>query len=188
MTLTKAKFRKDCLNKLSNTSKHNKLYRDSLVNNKLLKELKHIRNKSVLLYYPLGVEVDLRKVMKIIRKTNNVYLPFMQYQSFKMVPFRLPLHKKKFNILEAGNTIKKINRVDIAIVPTVGVDGKLQRIGFGKGMYDRFFDKLKKKPYTIFIQPEICYTKELVCDSYDVACDLLITPKVNMLSRTRVKK
>ncbi|MDA3908319.1 MAG: 5-formyltetrahydrofolate cyclo-ligase, partial [Sulfurimonas sp.] len=67
--------------------------------------------------------------------------------------------------------------IDIAIVPTIGVDGKLQRIGFGKGMYDRFFAKLKKKPYTIFIQPEICFTKEFICDDYDIACDLLLTPR-----------
>jgi 5-formyltetrahydrofolate cyclo-ligase len=100
----------------------------------------------------------------------------MQGESFKMVPFRLPLKKKKFGILEAGNTLRNINKIDIAIVPVVGVDGNLQRIGFGKGMYDRFFAKLKKKPYTIFIQPKLCYTNKMICDSYDVACDVLITP------------
>ena len=100
----------------------------------------------------------------------------MQGESFKMVPFRLPLKKKKFGIFEAGNTVRHINKIDIAIVPAVGVDGNLQRVGFGKGMYDRFFEKLQKKPYTIFTQLEFCYTKELICDSYDVKCDLLLTP------------
>jgi 5-formyltetrahydrofolate cyclo-ligase len=100
-----------------------------------------------------------------------------------MVPFRLPLNKKKFGILEAGNTLRNINKVDIAIVPAVGVDKNLQRVGFGKGMYDRFFAKFKKKPYTIFIQPEICYTKESLCDSYDVACDLLLTPMVKLVNK-----
>jgi len=93
-----------------------------------------------------------------------------------MVPFRLPLHKKKFGILEAGNTTKNINKIDIAIVPVVGVDGNFQRVGYGKGMYDRFFEKLKVKPYTIFVQAELCSTHQTLCDAHDITCDLLITP------------
>ena len=177
MTLTKAKFREQCLKKLRNLPLHNKVYRDSLVNKKLMLQLKGVRNKSILIYHPLSNEVDLLKVIIKIRRTNDVYLPFMEDQSFKMVRFRLPLHKKKFNIFEAGNSFRKINTVDIAIVPAVGVDINLQRIGFGKGMYDRFFAKLKKKPYTIFLQAGECYTKEKICDKHDISCDVLLTPK-----------
>jgi len=123
------------------------------------------------------MEADIRKVLHIMRKKHNIYTPFMVGQSFKMVPFRLPLEKKKFHILEAKNSQLDIKKIDIAIVPIVGVDGNLQRVGFGKGMYDRFFDKLQKKPYIIFTQLELCYTKYKICDSYDVTCDILLTPK-----------
>lgn len=177
MTLTKAKFRENCLRHIRKLPTHNKVYRNYLVNRKVLSLIKHLRNKSILVYYPLENEIDLRKVIDIIRKTNNLYLPFMEHESFKMVPFRLPLHKKRFNIFEAGDTIKQTKKIDIVIVPTIGVDGNLQRIGFGKGMYDRFFAKLKKKPYTIFIQASECYTKEKICDTYDISCDILLTPK-----------
>ncbi|MFT5661580.1 MAG: 5-formyltetrahydrofolate cyclo-ligase [Sulfurimonas sp.] len=177
MTLTKAQFREKSLDRLRKLSPHNRLYRDSLVNAKLLNELKNVRNKSILIYYPLENEVDLVKVIKNIRRYNDIYLPFMEQQSFKMVKFRLPLHKKKFGIFEAGNSLRKINTIDIAIVPAIGVDVNLQRIGFGKGMYDRFFASLQKKPYTIFIQADECYTKEKVCDAYDISCDVLLTPK-----------
>lgn len=177
MTLTKEKFREKCLHKLRTSPPHNKLYRDSLVNNKLLAELKGVRNKSILIYYPLANEVDLIKVIKKIRKTNYIYIPFMEQQSFKMVIFRLPLYKKKFNIFEAGDSFKQIKKVDIAVVPAIGVDGDLQRIGFGKGMYDRFFAKLTKKPYTIFVQADECYTRKKICDAYDISCDVLLTPK-----------
>ena len=44
-------------------------------------------------------------------------------------------------------------------------------------MYDRFFETLQKRPYIIFTQIELCYTEEFICDDYDIACDLLITPK-----------
>jgi 5-formyltetrahydrofolate cyclo-ligase len=110
----------------------------------------------------------------------------MQGESFKMVPFRLPLKKNRFGIYEAGKSLKNIYKIDIAIVPIVGIDGNLQRVGFGKGMYDRFFAKLKKRPYTIFIQSEYCYTKELICDDYDITCDLIITPHVRVQNKNMV--
>jgi len=177
MTLSKAQFRKNCLDKIKRLPRHNKLYRDSLLNKRLLKELKKRKNNSILFYYPLGFEADIKKTLTKMRQISKIYVPFMVGESFKMVPFRLPLSKKKFGIYEAQNSLRKINKIDIAIVPIVGIDVNLQRVGFGKGMYDRFFAKLKKKPYTIFIQPEICYTKEKVCDSYDISCDMLLTPK-----------
>jgi len=179
MTLTKNSFRQICLKKIKKSSRHNKFYKNYLINSALLKELEQFSSKKklkILFFYPLPYEANILKSLKIMREKHDVFVPFMQGESFKMVPFRLPLKKKKFGILEAGNTIRNNNKIDIAIVPAVGVDGNLQRIGFGKGMYDRFFAKLKEKPYTIFVQPELCHTNKLICDTYDVSCDVLITP------------
>jgi len=180
MTLTKNSFRDKCLKKMKTSQKHNKIYRDSLLNKQLLRLLSLYSQKNqrlkILFYYPLNDEGNIIKSLNKIRKKHEVYIPFMEGTSFKMVPFRLPLKKKKFGILEAGNSIKNINKIDIAIVPVVGVDGNFQRVGYGKGMYDRFFHKLQIKPYTIFIQPELCYTKHTICDAYDISCDVLITP------------
>ncbi len=183
MHLTKAIFREKCLKKIKNRPKHNRLYKNSILNLRLIKELKKVKNKRILFYYPLPFEADILKTLKVLRKNCDLFIPFMQGESFKMVPFRLPLKQKKFGILEAGNTIRNINKIDIAIVPAIGVDGNLQRVGFGKGMYDRFFEKLRKRPYIIFIQPEFCYTKEFICDNYDITCDLLLTPKKRLQKR-----
>jgi len=177
MTLSKTTFRQNCLQKLKNASKHNRLYKTSLINKKLLAVLKTKKRVKILFYYPLPMEANIIKTLNVLRQNCDIYIPFMVGESFKMVPFRLPLKKKKFGIFEAGNTHLDIKKIDIAIVPAVGVDGNLQRVGFGKGMYDRFFEKLQKRPYIIFTQLEFCYTKEFICDDYDIACDLLITPK-----------
>lgn len=188
MPLTKQIFRQICLKKLKNSQTHNKAYKNYLLNAKLLKELKSANKKNILFYYSLPFESDVIKTLRKMRKKSNIFVPFMEGESFKMVPFRLPLKQNSFGIFEAANTIRNIKKIDIAVVPAVGVDGNLQRVGFGKGMYDRFFAKLKKRPYTIFIQPEICYTKKFICDEYDIACDLLLTPKVKISSMARVKK
>ncbi|QFR43080.1 5-formyltetrahydrofolate cyclo-ligase [Sulfurimonas sp. CVO] len=183
MSLTKATFRQNCLRKIKNSPKYNRFYKNAKINIELQKELKKFKNKKILFYTSLPFEADTAKSIKIMRKKYDIYVPFMQGESFKMVPFRLPLKKKKFGIYEAGNSLRNIKKIDIAIVPVVGVDGNLQRVGFGKGMYDRFFAKLKKRPYTIFIQSEFCYTKEFICDEYDITCDLIITPRVKVRNK-----
>ena len=183
MPLTKATFRQNCLNRMKTISKCNSLYRNMKIDRAINSQLKDVRGKKILVYSSLEFEADISKIVKKLRKKNNLYLPFMQGESFKMVPFRLPLSKKKFGIYEAGNSLRNIKKIDIAIVPIVGVDGNLRRVGFGKGMYDRFFAKLKKRPYIIFIQPIFCYTKELICDDYDITCDLVITPKIKIKKR-----
>ncbi len=183
MPLTKTLFRTKCLKIMKKSSSFNRVYKNNLLNNKLQLELKKIKNKKILLYFPIKNEVDIRKTIAKLRINNEVLLPFMQNESFKVVPFRLPLRKKKFNIYEAGNSLRKNNNIDIAIVPIVGLDGNLQRIGFGKGMYDRFFAKLKKKPYTIFIQMDLCFTKKFICDSHDIKGDILLSTKKRLVKR-----
>jgi len=185
MSHRKTIFRKYCIKKLKNKPVHNKIYLDAKLNFSLMKEIKRFKGKNILFYIPFGFEVNIMKTISKLRKNYNIFTPFMVEQSFKMVPFRLPLKKKKFGIYEAGNTLRNIRKIDIAVVPIVGVDANLQRIGFGKGMYDRFFEKLKKKPYIIFIQPDICYTKELICDDYDITCDVLITSKIKIENKVR---
>jgi len=187
MPLTKNIFRKNCLEKLKSAQKFNYLYKNKKINRALLKELSKKKHKKILFYYPLGFEANIVQTLMKMRQTSEIYLPFMEGESFKMVPFRLPLKKKKFGIYEAGNSNRNINKIDIAIVPIVGVDGNFQRVGFGKGMYDRFFASLRKRPYIIFIQSEICYTKESVCDSYDIAGDLLLTPKTVKLNSVKIR-
>lgn len=183
MALTKATFRQKCLGKIKNSSLHNRFYKNQKISSLLFEELQKQNKKKILFYTSLPFEADTFKAIKKMRKKYKIFVPFMQGESFKMVPFRLPLKKRKFGIYEAGKSLRDIKNIDIAIVPVVGVDGNLQRVGFGKGMYDRFFAKLRKRPYTIFMQSEFCYTKEFLCDDYDIACDVIITPNMRVQNR-----
>jgi len=174
--VTKNDFRDHCLKQQKNLPKTGKLYRDSRINQYLLKFLRHNSSKRILFYWPFGFEADIRRTILALRSKKSLYLPFMDDVSFKMVPLRLPLERKAFGIYEPRISNLNIKLIDIAIVPVVGVDGAGRRIGFGKGMYDRFFPTLKRKPLTIFVQSCRCYTELPLCDDYDIQGDLLITP------------
>ena len=61
------------------------------------------------------------------------------------------------------------------IVPILGIDKTFRRVGFGAGMYDRYYPTLKKEPITIFTQLQLCYTKSIVTDTYDIKPNYIIT-------------
>jgi len=184
MSITKERFREKCLQQ-HKKSRPNRRYLDAKVNAKLLELLQNRakRGDAILFYLPLDLEADIRKTLQKMRRNHTVLVPFMEGKSFKMVPYRLPLKRKKFGIYEAGNSIRKFKNLDIAVVPAVGIDKQNKRVGFGKGMYDRFFAKLKRKPYTIFVQREECRTDKSVCDDYDVVADAVVTAGARLEKR-----
>lgn len=178
--ITKSDFRKLCIKKLKICSKRSKLKKDKFISNDILKIIESSKAKNILLYLPLGMEVDVRGLINTLRrkKKYNIFVPFMVGETFKIVPYRLPLEVKKYNIKEPKNSDFKYNvELDLAIVPIVGCDDSFRRIGFGVGFYDRFFASLKKKPKVIFTQLCLCKSKNILTQSHDVQADYIITNK-----------
>lgn len=172
----KSDFRKSCIKRLEFTSLFLKYYKNKIIVKKLEKFIKRSDSKNILLYIPLGIEVDVKPLIISLRKIRkNVYVPFMQGDSFKIVKYRLPLHKKRFGIKEPNNSFLKAKKIDIAVVPVVGVDAIGKRIGFGKGMYDRFFGNLGYKPIMVFTQLILCKSEKILSESYDIQANYIIT-------------
>ncbi len=173
----KSDFRKSCIKRLENTSLFLKYYKNKIIVKKLENFIKKSDSKNILLYIPLGIEVDVKPLIVSLRKMKNksVYVPFMQGDTFKAVKYRLPLYKKRFGIKEPNNSFFRPNKIDLAIIPIVGVDKLNKRIGYGKGMYDRFFDRLTYKPTMIFTQLILCKSEKILSDNYDIQADYIIT-------------
>ncbi|MBN2825833.1 MAG: 5-formyltetrahydrofolate cyclo-ligase, partial [Campylobacterales bacterium] len=141
--------------------------------------------KSIMLYIPLSIEVDTLPLIGILRKEKRtVYVPFMEGKSFRLVKYRLPLEVKKFGIKEPKFSKTYIKKIDVAIVPIVATDSTLRRVGFGKGMYDRFFEKNRKKiKKTIFVARTLCYSKEIITQKHDIKANTLLS-KEGMINKT----
>ncbi len=177
ININKKIFRQICIKKLQKASSFSKIQKDKQIIKKLETLVKKERPKNILAFVPLKNEPDILPFINKKRKKCNIFVPFMEGVSFKIVKFRLPLRQKKFSIKEPPNSFIKNTKIDLAIVPVLGVDGDYKRIGFGKGMYDRFFAKLSYTPVIIFVQIEECLIKKSICDSYDIQADYYITPK-----------
>ena len=181
----KALFREKSKLKINKLCKVGRIKRDKFVVDKLEKLILKDKYKNILLYVPLASEVDTMQLIKRIRPKVNIYVPFMEGVSFKMVKFRLPLFRKKFNIREPKNSYARVPKIDLAIVPVLGVDGAFKRIGFGKGMYDRFFESLQSSPTVVFVQLGECFTQEVLCESHDIRADIYITPYKTMIKKRK---
>ena len=176
----KNRFRSKALERLKCRSRINGYIEDKRVLARLEEILRREHLREVMLYLPMKMEVDVRPLIRRLRRRGiAVYVPAMEGESFRLVKYRLPLRKRRFGIYEPKNS-KQYRRksIDLAIVPVVGVDRAGRRIGFGKGMYDRFFareGKYIKK--TLLVQRHLCWSPEVLTDTWDLRGEMLITGK-----------
>lgn len=174
----KKQFRTQSLNRLKKASGLGSYQKDKKIVHALYQYIVESHAENVMLYVPLKTEVNLYPLIQRLRKEKKVlYVPFMEGASFRLVKYRLPLKKKKFGIKEPNDSKQyRIKNIDIAIVPMVGVDVTQRRVGFGKGMYDRFFEEQSENiKKTVFVARELCYSKEIITDEYDIKADMIIT-------------
>lgn len=173
-------FRKKCIQKnkeLLRKTNFYKLKKKSSYNLEKLLDSLLFKKMNILFYTSMESEIPSLKLIYKYRKNHKIFIPFIQKESFKMIAFRLPLKTKKFNIKNSGNSIfykSEKNDIDIMIVPIIGTDETKRRIGFGKGMYDRFYSKLKHKPIIIFTQIRQCFSQNIISETHDITGDFII--------------
>jgi 5-formyltetrahydrofolate cyclo-ligase len=175
----KKQFREYCLKRLKKASGIGRYKKDKEVLERLYRLIIQDNARRIMLYLPLKTEVDLYPLIQRLRKEKReLYVPFMEGKSFRVVKYRYPLEKKRFGIKEPKDSKQfRIKKLDIAIVPIVGMDVTQRRVGFGKGMYDRFFEKeIKNINKIVFVARALCYSKKIVTDHYDVKADMIIVP------------
>tara|TARA_B100000686_G_C16744727_1_gene948739 strand:+ start:632 stop:1201 length:570 start_codon:yes stop_codon:yes gene_type:complete len=118
---------------------------------------KHFHTKKIVIggYYPSDHEVNILNFLeKASEKKFKIALPVVKSSTlmcFNSWIVKDPLYVSEFGILEPRKEKKEIIP-DIIIVPLVAFDSQLNRIGYGKGYYDRCLRKIKKiKKNAIFL-------------------------------------
>ena len=98
---------------------------------------------------------------------------------FKSWVFKQPLYISKFGILEPNKKNKEIVP-DLIIVPLVAFDSQLNRIGYGKGYYDRGLQKIKKikkNAISIGVAYSSQQCKNIPVNKYDFKLDYIFTER-----------
>ena len=149
---------------------------------KFLKFLKNKQLKSKIIggYYPFNYELDILNLLEVFENNNfTLSLPKITKNN-KMNFFKWsknePLKINKYGIPEPISN-KKIYP-SILLIPLVGFDGQLNRLGYGGGYYDRTIEKFKKNKaiLTIGIAFDEQETESIPTDKYDQNLNMIITP------------
>ena len=140
---------------------------------KIIKELDcYKRAKTVMLYMPIKGEADVTGLLcdeKVfvtpVTKGNDMYACIMGELEVGAFGVSEPKDKTPFDK----------RAIDLVIVPGVVFDKSGNRIGYGKGYYDRFL-----KDMTCF-KTGVCHSFQLIeeieCEEHDVKMDMIVTER-----------
>ena len=131
---------------------------------------------------PINYEYDCSNLLKFLEiKNYTICLPVIKNNfemNFYKYSFQNPLKINKFGIPEPINLSNKVIP-DLILVPLVGFDKDLNRLGYGGGFYDRYFEKNSKLKKMIKIGLAFSFQKikKLPINKFDKKLDKIITEK-----------
>ena len=177
---SKIVLRKEYILKRKNIE--NKKEKSDQITKKIIENDFYKNAKIVALYKNLTDEVDTNELIKYsIDIGKTVCLPRIvenEIRFYKINDCDEILEKSKFGVEEPiadeDNYIEK-NIIDLIIVPGVCFDQNKNRMGFGKGFYDRFLESTSLKSIGICFEEQI--VEKLPVTTNDVKMDLIITNK-----------
>tara|TARA_Y100001936_G_C16091365_1_gene686475 strand:- start:4804 stop:5361 length:558 start_codon:yes stop_codon:yes gene_type:complete len=150
----------------------------------LINLIKLKKKRKISLYYPSNFEADTLKLFKILEKDKKLHtsLPSISSKySMKFLRWKLndPLKVNKYGFLEPITKEKKVNP-DLIVVPVVAFDRFNNRLGYGKGYYDKFLGKYlkkRKKIITVGLAFSFQKYKKIPATKFDVKLDYILTEK-----------
>lgn len=129
----------------------------------------------ILMYHSLPDELSTHEFLNRWSGRKNFYLPRVNGVNLDILPYdRSRMHLGAFNIEEpTGDETADINDIELIIVPGVAYDKRGNRIGRGKGFYDRLLQD--SHAVTIGVAYHCQLVDDIEPDEYDVPVDYVIT-------------
>ena len=146
-----------------------------------LLEKKKIRSKIIGGYYPFNYEIEILNILEELEKKNYIFSLPKVSKNNEMNFFKWsksdPLKVNKYGIPEPISGKKMYP--NILLIPLVGFDYHLNRLGYGGGYYDRYLSKrkIKNKLFKIGVGFSFQKVKNIPIDKYDQKLDCIITEK-----------
>jgi 5-formyltetrahydrofolate cyclo-ligase len=147
--LTKAQIRSKIFLKLKTQKEEDRGRKSRIIKKKLFQSLFFKKAKIVMFYISFGAEVDTREMIKQAKKLGKlIAVPVCGFKRTIrpcMWDGRQRLEKGHYGIPEPMQKRFCDNKaLDLVIVPGVAFDRRGNRLGRGKGYYDKFLGRLPK--------------------------------------------
>lgn len=131
----------------------------------------------IMMYNSLPDELSTREFIDKWHTRKHFYLPRVNGVNLDILPYdRSGLHLGAFHIEEPdGDDTVDAEVIDMIVVPGVAYDRNGNRLGRGKGFYDRLL--ADARAVTVGVAYDFQLVDEVPASEYDVPVHYVITPK-----------
>lgn len=140
----------------------------------------------ILMYHSLPDELSTRAFIEKWHSRKHFFLPRVNGVNLDILPYsESRLHIGAFNIEEpTGDDITDIDDIELIVIPAVAYDRNGNRVGRGKGYYDRLLAGSRA------VKIGVGYDFQLIDDEietvgHDVKVDIIITENNNIVIKHR---
>ena len=139
----------------------------------------------VLLYNSLPDELSTREFLDGVFEDKQFYLPRVNGIDLEILPYeRTRTHLGAFRIEEPdGDDTVDVEDIDLIIVPAVAYDRSGNRVGRGKGYYDRLLGR--SRATTIGVCYDFQLVDEIDTEDHDIAVDFVVADGTEIITVRR---
>jgi 5-formyltetrahydrofolate cyclo-ligase len=132
--------------------------------------------KHILMYHSLPDELSTRNFLRKWNGEKKFYLPRVNGVNLEVLPYEESrLELGAFHIEEpTGHETVNPDMLELIVVPAVAYDRKGNRLGRGKGFYDRLLSSTKATKVGVAYEFQI--VNEVPVEQHDVPMDIIISP------------
>ncbi len=156
------------------------------IKRKLLGTAQFSKAEWILFYLALADEVQTEEMMEeSLKLGKRVAVPLIDAQNNQILISRLENPERELETGILGILQPKKNfyrplemgKLELVIVPGVAFDKRGNRLGFGRGFYDRFLKKVPDSTKSVALAFELQLVDDTRPRSHDVPVDYIITEK-----------
>ncbi|MDE7347857.1 MAG: 5-formyltetrahydrofolate cyclo-ligase [Muribaculaceae bacterium] len=144
---------------------------------KLEKTAAFMMAENILMYHSLPDELSTLRFLKKWHDRKRFFLPRVNGVNLDILPYEeTRLELGSFHIEEpTGDDVIDVDDIELMVIPAVAFDRKGNRLGRGKGFYDRLL--ASSKATKIGVGYEFQLFDSIPAEPHDVAMDMIITQK-----------
>ncbi|MFH1478913.1 MAG: 5-formyltetrahydrofolate cyclo-ligase [Candidatus Omnitrophota bacterium] len=182
----KEELRQKMKKRLSKQKVSERRKKSSIIQKRLFKQTEFLASKCIMLYVSKGTgEVETGPIIKkALSMGKKVALPVTLVKEGKLRPERFngrmdSLKKGSYSIYEPSRSTYKrpisTKEIDLVVVPGLAFDRDNDRLGHGKGYYDRFLKTLDSSTPTIGLGFDFQMFKRIPTSKNDITLTNVIT-------------
>jgi len=179
--LTKRRLRSKILLRLNRQKEEERYRKSKAIKNKFLRTKEFKKARLVMFYIALSGEVNTEEMIKVAKKIGKIVaVPVCRRVGSSIKPCILDGHggmrKGPYGVVEpAVKRPARIEDLDLIVVPGLAFDRKGNRLGRGKGYYDRFLSKVPEDTPVIGMAFDFQILPSVPTVSHDVSVTRVIS-------------